>query len=75
MPSTRWQRADRVLTPPLALLRSVQETCNFDALFSYLNSGNYDFRYDLSKGYVRTCQTEDPVQALHTSRSTRAGSG
>ena len=28
----------------------VQETCNFDALFSYLNSGNYDFRYDLSKG-------------------------
>ena len=35
---------------PLAPSRSVQETCNFDALFSYLNSGNYDFRYDLSKG-------------------------
>lgn len=28
----------------------VQETCNFDALFAYLTCGNYDFRYDLSKG-------------------------
>jgi hypothetical protein len=28
----------------------VQETCNFDALFAYLTSGNYDFRYDMSKG-------------------------
>ena len=22
----------------------VQETCNFDCLYSYLTSGNYDFR-------------------------------
>lgn len=28
----------------------VQETCNFDTLFSYLTCGNYDFRYDLQKG-------------------------
>jgi hypothetical protein len=28
----------------------VQETCNFDCLYSYLTSGNYDFRYDLQKG-------------------------
>jgi len=28
----------------------VQETCNFDALFSYLTCANYDFRYDLQKG-------------------------
>jgi hypothetical protein len=28
----------------------VQETCNFDAIFAYLSSNNYDFRYDLSKG-------------------------
>lgn len=28
----------------------VQETCNFDALFSYLTCGNYDFRYDITKG-------------------------
>ena len=25
----------------------VQETCNFDAIFSYLTCGNYDFRYDM----------------------------
>jgi hypothetical protein len=42
----------------------VQETCNFDALFSYLNSGNYDFRYDLSKGLrprrsVRTAMSHE----------------
>ena len=28
----------------------MQETCNFDALFSYLTCGNYDFRYDIQKG-------------------------
>lgn len=28
----------------------VQETVNFDCLFAYLTSSNYDFRYDLSKG-------------------------
>lgn len=40
------------------------QTCNFDALFSYLNSGNYDFRYDLSKGLrprrsVRTAMSHE----------------
>jgi len=28
----------------------VQETCNFDVLFSLLVCGNYDFRYDQAKG-------------------------
>jgi len=28
----------------------VQETCNFDTIFSYLTCGNYDFRYDMQKG-------------------------
>jgi hypothetical protein len=28
----------------------VQETCNFDALFAYLTTTNYDFRYDMNKG-------------------------
>ena len=27
----------------------VQETCNFDVIFSYLTCGNYDFRYDMAK--------------------------
>ena len=27
----------------------VQETCNFDVLYSYLTCGNYDFGYDQSK--------------------------
>lgn len=26
----------------------VQETCNYDVLFAYLSSTNYDFRYDVS---------------------------
>lgn len=28
----------------------VQETCNFDVLYAYLASDNYDFRYDIMKG-------------------------
>jgi hypothetical protein len=28
----------------------VQETCNFDVLYAYLASENYDFRYDIMKG-------------------------
>jgi hypothetical protein len=27
----------------------IQETCNFDVLFSYLSTSNYDFKYDLRK--------------------------
>ena len=27
----------------------VQETCNFDVLYAYLTSANYDFSYDRSK--------------------------
>jgi len=34
----------------LCRLQCVQETCNFDCLFSYLTCGNYDFRYDIQKG-------------------------
>jgi len=42
----------------------VQETCNFDTLFAYLTCGNYDFRYDLSKGLrprraVRTAMSHE----------------
>ena len=29
-----------------ASARSVQETCNFDVLFAYLTTRNYDFAYD-----------------------------
>lgn len=27
----------------------VQETCNFDALYAYLSTSNYDFNYDRAK--------------------------
>ena len=33
-----------------SLSQCVQETCNFDTIFSYLTCGNYDFRYDMQKG-------------------------
>ena len=28
------------------------QTCNFDVLYSYLTCTNYDFRYDIQKGYA-----------------------
>ena len=28
---------------------SVQQTCNFDVLYAYLTTSNYDFSYDRSK--------------------------
>ena len=39
----------RSVAHPLALVLD----SNFDALFSYLTCSNYDFRYDLSKGYAQ----------------------
>ena len=29
----------------------VQETCNYDGVHSYLSCDNYDFRYDMQRGY------------------------
>lgn len=43
---------------------SVQETCNFDALFSYLTCGNYDFRYDLQKGVTEDTYSNADIGAV-----------
>lgn len=54
----------------------VQETCNFDCLYSYLTSGNYDFRYDVCvaptpkppKPVMANLQTHMAFATLYSSR-------
>ena len=53
---------------PCLLLRSVQETCNFDALYAYLSTSNYDFAYDRAKNLCASLPPTQPPAHTHTPR-------
>ena len=57
---------------PCLLLRSVQETCNFDALYAYLSTSNYDFAYDRAKNLCASLPPTQPPVHIHTAAAALA---